>query len=94
MDAARTKGNAEVTLLYVRPEGDGQTGLDRVVELVAGRYGVTLQVVPPDREPAVPALLVLRGEEIVGQAMGALLPVRDLDDVVRRAVEWPVRAAS
>ena len=37
-----------------------------------------------------PALLLLRQGEVVGEAMGALLPMRELDDVVRRAVEWPV----
>ena len=36
-----------------------------------------------------PALLLLRHGEVVGEAMGALLPMRELDDVVRRAVEWP-----
>lgn len=37
-----------------------------------------------------PAVLLLRRGEVVGEAMGALLPMRELDDVVRRAVEWPV----
>ncbi|HTE50330.1 MAG TPA: hypothetical protein VK698_05625 [Kofleriaceae bacterium] len=36
-----------------------------------------------------PALLLLRDGEVVGEAMGALLPSRELDHVVRCAVEWP-----
>jgi hypothetical protein len=36
-----------------------------------------------------PALFLLRGGEVVGEAMGALLPARELEQVVRRAVEWP-----
>lgn len=39
-----------------------------------------------------PALLLLRGGEVVGEAMGALLPSRELDHVVRCAVEWPAPA--
>jgi hypothetical protein len=36
-----------------------------------------------------PALFLLRQGEVVGEAMGALLPTRELDQVVRQAVEWP-----
>ena len=92
MDAAKSQGNAEVTLVYVRPAG-APTELDRGLEVVAVRYGVKLRVVSPDEDPAVPALLVMRGGEVVGQAMGALLPIRELDRAVRRAIEWPARAA-
>jgi hypothetical protein len=41
---------------------------------------------------ACPALVLLRGGEVVGEAMGALLPSRELDHVVRCAVEWPAPA--
>jgi hypothetical protein len=50
--------------------------------LAGGRMG-------DDGSFSSPALLLLRQGEVVGEAMGALLPMRELDDVVRRAVEWP-----
>jgi hypothetical protein len=33
-------------------------------------------------------VLVVRRGEVVGEAIGAFLPVRELDRVVRCAVEW------
>ena len=94
---ATTQADPPVTLLYVSA-GDGigaelETRLDEIV----GRYQphVELRTLRPDEvealtgeKPQVPRLLVLRGGEIVGQAMGALLPTRELDRVVRCAVEW------
>jgi hypothetical protein len=91
-----------ITLLYVRPARDGPTELDRRVGAIAERYArwVELVVVKPEDlvgRPGLeamsgagsPALLLLRRGEVVGEAMGALLPTRELDQVVRRAVEWP-----
>jgi hypothetical protein len=91
-----------ITLLYVRPGCDGLTELDRRVGAIAERYSqwVELIVVRPEELIATPdlervagsgspALLLLRRGEVVGEAMGALLPTRELDQVVRRAVEWP-----
>ena len=91
-----------ITLLYVRPARDGLTELDRRVGAIAERYSqwVELVVVRPEELVAnpelervaragSPALLLLRQGEVVGEAMGALLPTRELDQVVRQAVEWP-----
>ncbi|MBT8495943.1 MAG: hypothetical protein KJO07_23060 [Deltaproteobacteria bacterium] len=88
---------APVTLLYV--SAGGQVGAELEVRLgeIVGRYQpfVELRTFRPDEvealtgeKPLVPRLLVLRGGEVVGQAMGALLPTRELDRVVRCAVEW------
>lgn len=87
---------ARITLLYVRPPSEEMTELDRRVGAIAERYSrwVELRVVGPVGDESAfvgsPALLLLRQGEVVGEAMGALLPMRELDDVVRRAVEWPV----
>ena len=85
---------ARITLLYVRPPNEEMTELDRRVGAIAERYSrwVELRVVGQmgdDASFGSPALLLLRRGEVVGEAMGALLPMRELDDVVRRAVEWP-----
>ncbi|HWM85009.1 MAG TPA: hypothetical protein VNO33_04205 [Kofleriaceae bacterium] len=86
----------------MRPSRDGLTELDRRVGAIAERYArwVELVVLRPEDvagRPGLenvgdfgsPALLLLRQGEVVGEAMGALLPTRELDQVVRRAVEWP-----
>lgn len=85
---------ARITLLYVRPANAEMTELDRRIGAIAERYSrwVELRVVGPVGDEGAfgsPAVLLLRRGEVVGEAMGALLPMRDLDDVVRRAVEWP-----
>jgi hypothetical protein len=93
---------ASITLLYVRPARDGLTELDRRVGAIAERYArwVELVVVRPDQlaaslgldrvaDAGSPAVFLLRQGEIVGEAMGALLPTRELDQAVRQAVEWP-----
>jgi len=85
---------ARITLLYVRPPSEEMTELDRRVGAIAERYSrwVELRVVGDGEAFGSPAVLLLRQGEVVGEAMGALLPMRELDDVVRRAVEWPVPA--
>ncbi|HKE16210.1 MAG TPA: hypothetical protein VKB80_15160 [Kofleriaceae bacterium] len=93
---------AWITLLYVRPRREGLTELDRRVGAIAERYARWVELVVLAPEDAAgraglegvasfgsPALLLLRGGEVVGEAMGALLPARELEQVVRRAVEWP-----
>ncbi|HYU14735.1 MAG TPA: hypothetical protein VEL05_01635 [Candidatus Acidoferrum sp.] len=95
-------GRPLITLLYVRPFREGLTELDRRVGAIAERYAQWVELVvvrpedlvaSPDLERVAasgsPALLLLRQGEVVGEAMGALLPARELDQVVRRAVEWP-----
>jgi len=88
---------ARITLLYVRPPSEEMTELDRRVGAIAERYSrwVDLRVVGRVGDEDAfgsPAVLLLRQGEVVGEAMGALLPMRELDDVVRRAVEWPAPA--
>lgn len=91
-----------ITLLYVRPFREGLTDFDRRVGVIAERYArwVELVVIAPEDAAArpgledlascgSPALYLLRRGELVGEAMGALLPARELEQVVRRAVEWP-----
>ncbi|HUH06036.1 MAG TPA: hypothetical protein VML75_28795 [Kofleriaceae bacterium] len=89
-----------ITLLLVRGPGTGaETGEMRArLETIARRYQphVELRVIsaaevpePYRQRPMLgPTVLVLRRGELVGEAMGAL-PVRELDSVVRCAVEWP-----
>ena len=97
-DEGASGEGARITLLYVRPPSAEMTELDRRVGAIAERYSrwVELRVVGPvgddDAFAGSPALLLLRQGEVVGEAMGALLPMRELDDVVRRAVEWPAPA--
>lgn len=99
MDADAPGEGVRITLLYVRPESAERTELDRRVGAIAERYSrwVELRVVGPVGDGDAfgsPALLLLRQGEVVGEAMGALLPMRELDDVVRRAVEWPAPSAA
>ena len=101
-DGDAPEQGACITLLYVRPGREELTELDRRVGVIAERYArwVELVVIAPEDaagRPGLeelascgsPALFLLRGGEVVGEAMGALLPARELDQVVRRAVEWP-----
>lgn len=96
IDEGAPREGARITLLYVRPPSAEMTELDRRVGAIAERYSrwVDLRVIGPVGDEAFgsPALLLLRQGEVVGEAMGALLPMRELDDVVRRAVEWPCPA--
>jgi hypothetical protein len=92
--------DAPITLLYIRaidepPGGDLDVGLQTLVV----RYApfVELRVVGPGDTPAPfaelahrpPTVLVLRYGQVVGEIMGAALPLRELDRAVRCAVEWP-----
>ncbi len=100
--AADFAPSSPVTLLYVRVGDRSSCELDDRVREVVARYQpfVELRTLGPaevqaltGERPAVSRLLVLRCGEVVGQAMGALLPSRELDRVIRCAVEWvPVQA--
>jgi hypothetical protein len=89
--------DSAVVVLYVRDDSEEVTRLDIQVAAIVERYKpfVVLQVVTPEELPedvsggVAPRLLVMRDGELVGQAMGALLPAREIDRVVRCAVEWP-----
>ncbi|HUS66024.1 MAG TPA: hypothetical protein VMZ28_15835 [Kofleriaceae bacterium] len=91
-----------ITLLYVRPASDDETELDRTVGVVAERYArwVELRVMCPEEltgrvvDARSPTLFLLRAGQVVSEAIGALLPVRELDRAVRQAVEWPVPSAA
>ena len=96
-DATNFGPGSPVTLLYVRVGDTSSSELDVRVRDVVARYQpfVELRTLGPaevlaltGERPAVSRLLVLRSGEVVGQAMGALLPSRELDRVVRCAVEW------
>lgn len=98
--ASEADAGGSITLILVCPEANERGVLRRRLEVVAARYRdmVELLVLRPDDVPAPyrrrgplpgPALLVLRGGELVHEAMGAMLPARELDRVVRCAVEWP-----
>ncbi len=74
---------AWVELIVVRPEELADRGF-------LGQRGEAWGIgVAASGAGHCPALLLLRGGEVVGEAMGALLPSRELDHVVRCAVEWP-----
>jgi len=89
---------APITMLYIRANHGAATVLDRAVAVLAERYAprVTLQVLTAAQVPSrlarwahrTPAVLVLRDDALVGEAIGAFLPLRELDRIVRRAVEW------
>jgi hypothetical protein len=95
----RVRGGAAITLLYIRPDGAGPCELEARLAEVARRYApvVALEVKSPAEAgrlarwaaPGSPAVLVLRRGAVIGQVMGDDLPVRELDQAVRRAVEWP-----
>lgn len=86
-----------VTLLYVRGGDAGGTPLDCHVAAVACRYGARVEIVAPadvcglypNAAEFAPAVLVLRDGRLVGEAVGESMPARELDSVVRCAVEWP-----
>ena len=90
---------APIVLMFIgdRRGGRGQRALyERLAEL-ARRYFplVTLRATSPSRVPGryaeraklAPAVLVLRRGVVVGEATGATLPTRELNSVVRRAVQ-------
>ncbi|RMH37861.1 MAG: hypothetical protein D6689_20645 [Deltaproteobacteria bacterium] len=94
----REAERARVTLLYIREPAAPRAALDARVATIAARHAPHVAVVPvaPGDVPApyarwsawAPCVLVLRDGAIVGEAIGASLPVRELDRVVRCAVEW------
>ena len=85
-----------VVVVYVRPSDRNLVDLDARLEHIATRYQsyIKLDIVEPENLPPRyahlnvrgPCVVVLRGGEIVGEAMGAGLPVRELDTVVRCAL--------
>ena len=87
-----------VTLLYIKSRDADLAYLDRGLTMIVARYAplVELRTLEPHEVPAkhaewahrTPSVLVMRRGEVVGEALGALLPLRELDRVVRCAVEW------
>jgi hypothetical protein len=94
----RPRGSS-ITLLVVRPDGAPPSDLDARLRTVVERYprGVELAIashaeagelarwVPPEGE----GLLLLRGGIVIGQLLGNDVPTREVDQAVRRAIEWP-----
>jgi hypothetical protein len=91
MGAAGT--GAMITLLYVRPGSDAETELDRTVGVVAERYARWVELrIERVLDAGSPMLRLVRAGQVVSEAIGALLPARELDRAVREAVEWPAAA--
>lgn len=93
---------APIELLLVRPDDCELRELENTLRSIVSRYGpmVHMRVVNkvpeslgranrPDCGVQQPLVLVVRDGQVVGEAMGSLLPARELDRVVRCAVEWP-----
>lgn len=88
-----------ITLVYIRSEQQRLPELDDTLQTIVERYAplVELRRVTPEATPRrfarfaqrTPTVLVLRHGALVGEAIGAGLPARELDRVVRCAVEWP-----
>jgi hypothetical protein len=87
--------------LYLRPAEDGSGDLamlDATVQTLVVRHSprVALRVIDPAAAPDefaalapyAPAVFLLRRAQVVGEAMGASLPIRELDRIVRCAIEW------
>jgi hypothetical protein len=91
-------GAPPIRLIYVRdPRADLEVLDGRLARIVA-RYApmVDLEAVSPwelppelaDHAGPGPSVLILRHGQLVGGAAGAAMPARELDRVVRCAVEW------
>ena len=90
--------DAPISVLYIRAAAADLPYLDRQIAILVERYAphVELRVLAPEHVPAeladktqrTPTVLVLRDGAIVGEAIGAFLPMRELDRMIRCAVEW------
>jgi hypothetical protein len=97
----RATESAAITLIYLRPANAEETVLDGILAEVVRRYGPRVELETVASEDAgrfarwcstgSPAVLLMRRGAVIGQAIGAALPARELDRAVRRAVEWPAR---
>ncbi len=86
-----------ITLLYIRHHTDEPDELEADLHRITLRYAplVHMRCVEPANlagqfaffAERTPVVLVIRDGQIVGEAMGDL-PMRELDRVVRCAVEW------
>ena len=94
--AVPKSASSAVTLVYIREPGTDIGPLDGHLEAIARRFpqvqlvvldGKAVDAVVARRGPT-PAVLVLRHGELVGECTG-LLPAREIEEVVRNAVEWP-----
>jgi len=84
-----------IHLLCIRPQGDFER-FDARLAILAARYtDVRITYVPLARaaHAVLPSVVLVRGGEIVGEAIGDL-PLRELDEVVRAAATLPCTAAS
>lgn len=90
-----------IRLIYVRDPGADLEVLDGRLARIVARYApmVDLQALAPWELPPEmaehagpgPSVLILRRGQLVGGAAGAAMPARELDRVVRCAVEWTAR---
>jgi hypothetical protein len=96
--AERVSSEPPITLLYIRRDTDELPELDAGLTTIVQRYAPMVElrpIEPADVDPQyagwaerTPTVLVLRRGQVVGEAIGKSLPVRELDRVVGCAVEW------
>jgi hypothetical protein len=95
LSLVRDADSTSIHLLCIRPPGDFAR-FDSRLAILAARYAdVRITYVPLEQaEKAVlPSVVLVRGGEIVGEAIGDL-PLRELDEVVRCAATWPCATAT
>ncbi len=95
---AKQDQDAPVKLLYIRLAHESHDVLDSGLATIVERYAPLVELIPvsPDEMDVdytrwaqrTPTVLVVRRGKVVGEALGAFLPVRELDRVVRCAIEW------
>jgi hypothetical protein len=93
---AKAVGNQAVTVLYVKNARSRGERLGDSLREVAAQYGSRVRLVPVSRmpgygflRPCQPTIRVMRGPAVVGEAIGADLPRRELDRVIRGALATP-----
>ena len=84
-----------VSVLFVRPAGMSAPLLERRLGEITAHHGLALYTMLPQDVPkklassvgAIPVVLIVSGGKLVGQAVGECLPVRELDNLVRAALD-------
>jgi len=102
--APKSVGSAITLLLIPSTQNKVHGNLKARLEQIASRFRprVTVESYSIDTLPSrftrlsgpSPIILVLREGRIIGEAMGDLFPTKELERVVRRAVEWPAYSST
>jgi len=82
-----------VTVLFVRPRGTGGS-LAEDLKAISARLGERVRLLEVSRLPGaprrqrhrVPCVRVMRGRDVISEAIGADLPRRELERVIRSAL--------